>query len=194
MADEHDFVVIGGGTAGCVLANRLTADPKTSVALLEAGGEARHPFIHIPLMAGLVYFMRSINWSYETEPEPHLDGRRIPWPRGKVLGGTSAINGMMYMRGNRLDYDGWRQLGLDGWDYESVLPYFKRAEGHGSRRDAYHGTDGPLRVNRAASTNPLYDVFLEACDALGLPRNDDFNGAVQEGMGRQDFCVDAGAA
>ena len=179
MADEHDFVVIGGGTAGCVLANRLSADPKTSVALLEAGGEARHPFIHIPLMAGLVYFMRSINWSYETEPEPHLDGRRIPWPRGKVLGGTSAINGMMYMRGNRLDYDGWRQLGLDGWDYESVLPYFKRAEGHSSRRDAYHGTDGPLRVNRAQSKNPLYDVFLEACEALGLPRNDDFNGAVQ---------------
>ena len=192
MADEHDFVVIGGGTAGCVLANRLSADPKSSVALLEAGGEARHPFIHIPLMAGLVYFMRSINWSYETEPEPHLDGRRIPWPRGKVLGGTSAINGMMYMRGNRLDYDGWRQLGLDGWDYESVLPYFKRAEGHGSRRDAYHGTDGPLRVNRAQSKNPLYDVFLEACEALGLPRNDDFNGAVQEGVGRQDFCVDRG--
>ena len=192
MADEHDFVVIGGGTAGCVLANRLSAEPKTSVALLEAGGEARHPFIHIPLMAGLVYFMRSINWSYETEPEPHLDGRRIPWPRGKVLGGTSAINGMMYMRGNRMDYDGWRQRGLDGWDYESVLPYFKRAEGHGSRRDGYHGTDGPLRVNRAQSENPLYDVFLEACEALGLPRNDDFNGAVQEGIGRQDFCVDRG--
>ena len=145
MADEHDFVVIGGGTAGCVLANRLSADPKTSVALLEAGGEARHPFIHIPLMAGLVYFMRSINWSYETEPEPHLDGRRIPWPRGKVLGGTSAINGMMYMRGSRLDYDGWRQLGLDGWDYESVLPYFKRAEGHGfaPRRLPWHRRPAP---------------------------------------------------
>ncbi len=192
MAQEHDFVVIGGGTAGCVLANRLSAEPGTSVALLEAGGEARHPFIHIPLMAGLVYFMRSINWGYETEPEPHLDGRRIPWPRGKVLGGTSAINGMMYMRGNRQDYDGWRQLGLDGWDYASVLPYFKRAEGHGSRRDAYHGSDGPLRVNRAQSENPLYGVFLEACEALGMARNDDFNGAVQEGIGRQDFCVDRG--
>ena len=192
MTEEHDFVVIGGGTAGCVLANRLSAEPANSVALLEAGGEARHPFIHIPLMAGLVYFMRSINWNYQTEPEPHLDGRRIPWPRGRVLGGTSAINGMMYMRGNRADYDGWRQRGLDGWDYASVLPYFKRAEGHGSRRDAYHGTDGPLRINRAASDNPLYDVFLEACEALGLPRNDDFNGAVQEGVGRQDFFVDRG--
>ena len=192
MADEHDFVVIGGGTAGCVLANRLSAGPKTSVALLEAGGEARHPFIHIPLMAGLVYFMRSINWGYETEPEPHLDGRRIPWPRGKVLGGTSAINGMMYMRGNRRDYDGWRQLGLEGWDYASVLPYFKRAEGHGSRRDAFHGSDGPLRVNRAQSKNPLYGVFLEACEALGMARNDDFNGAEQEGVGRQDFCIDRG--
>ena len=192
MANEHDFVVIGGGTAGCVLANRFSSDPATSVALLEAGGEARHPFIHIPLMAGLVYFMRSINWNYETEPEPHLDGRRIPWPRGKVLGGTSAINGMMYMRGNRADYDGWQALGLDGWDYGSVLPYFKRAEGHRSRRDAYHGTDGPLRINRAASQNPLYEVFLQACEALGLPRNDDFNGAVQEGVGRQDFFVDGG--
>ena len=192
MAEEHDFVVIGGGTAGCVLANRLSAERTNSVALLEAGGEARHPFIHIPLMAGLVYFMRSINWNYRTEPEPHLDGRRIPWPRGRVLGGTSAINGMMYMRGNRADYDGWRQRGLDGWDYASVLPYFKRAEGHGSRRDSYHGTDGPLRINRAASDNPLYDVFLEACEALGLPRNDDFNGAVQEGVGRQDFFVDRG--
>ena len=192
MTEEHDFVVIGGGTAGCVLANRLSAEPANTVALLEAGGEARHPFIHIPLMAGLVYFMRSINWNYRTEPEPHLDGRRIPWPRGRVLGGTSAINGMMYMRGNRADYDGWRQRGLDGWDYASVLPYFKRAEGHGSRRDAYHGTDGPLRINRAASDNPLYDVFLEACEALGLPRNDDFNGAVQEGVGRQDFFVDRG--
>ena len=192
MADEHDFVVIGGGTAGCVLANRLSADPANSVALLEAGGAARHPFIHIPLMAGLVYFMRSINWGYETEPEPHLDGRRIPWPRGKVLGGTSAINGMMYMRGNRRDYDGWRQLGLEGWDYASVLPYFKRAEGHGSRRDAYHGTDGPLRVNRAQSKNPLYGAFLEACEALGMARNDDFNGAEQEGVGRQDFCIDKG--
>ena len=192
MAEEHDFVVIGGGTAGCVLANRLSAERTNSVALLEAGGEARHPFIHIPLMAGLVYFMRSINWNYRTEPEPYLDGRRIPWPRGRVLGGTSAINGMMYMRGNRADYDGWRQRGLDGWDYESVLPYFKRAEGHGSRRDAYHGTDGPLRINRAASDNPLYDVFLEACEALGLQRNDDFNGAVQEGVGRQDFFVDRG--
>ena len=192
MADEHDFVVIGGGTAGCVLANRLSTDPANSVALLEAGGEARHPFIHIPLMAGLVYFMRSINWGYETEPEPHLDGRRIPWPRGRVLGGTSAINGMMYMRGNRRDYDGWRQLGLDGWDYASVLPYFKRAEGHGSRRDAFHGSDGPLRVNRAQSKNPLYGAFLEACEALGMARNDDFNGAEQEGVGRQDFCIDRG--
>ena len=192
MAEEYDFVVIGGGTAGCVLANRLSADPSIRVALLEAGGGARHPFIHIPLMAGLVYFMRSINWGYQSEPEPHLDGRRIPWPRGKVLGGTSAINGMMYMRGNRRDYDGWRQLGLEGWNYASVLPYFKRAEGHGSRRDAYHGTDGPLRVNRADSDNPLYEVFVEACEALGMARNDDFNGAAQEGVGRQDFCIDRG--
>ena len=192
MADEHDFVVIGGGTAGCVLANRLSAEPGTSVALLEAGGEARHPFIHIPLMAGLVYFMRSINWSYETEPEPHLDGRRIPWPRGKVLGGTSAINGMMYMRGNRRDYDGWRQLGLDGWDYESVLPYFKRAEGHGSRRDAYHGTRGPAPRQPRPVGQPALRRIPRGLRGAGPARNDDFNGAVQEGIGRQDFCVDRG--
>jgi choline dehydrogenase len=188
MAEEFDFVIVGAGTAGCVLANRLSADPKNSVAVLEAGGEARHPAIHIPLMAGFVYFLRSINWSYETEPEPHLDGRRIPWPRGKVIGGTSTINGMMYMRGNRRDYDGWRQLGLAGWDYASVLPYFKRAEGHTSRHDdPYHGTDGPMRVSRAQSNNPLYNVFIRSCQEIGIPANDDFNGAVQEGVGRQDF-------
>ena len=192
MADEVDFIVVGGGTAGCVLANRLSADPANQVALIEAGGAARHPAIHIPLMEGFVYFLRSINWNYRSEPEPHLDGRRIPWPRGKLLGGTSSINGMMYMRGNRRDYDGWRGLGLEGWDYASVLPYFKRAEGHSSRRDAYHGTDGPLRVDRARSDNPLYEVFLQAGEALGLPRNDDFNGAAQDGVGRQDFCYDRG--
>ncbi len=192
MADEVDFIVVGGGTAGCVLANRLSADPANRLALLEADGEARHPAIHIPLMAGFVYFLRSINWNYRSEPEPYLDGRRIPWPRGKLLGGTSSINGMMYMRGNRRDYDGWRQLGLESWGYAAVLPYFKRAEGHETRRDAYHGADGPLRVSRARSDNPLYEVFLQACEALGMPRNGDFNGATQEGVGRQDFCYHRG--
>jgi len=189
---DCDFVVVGGGTAGCVLANRLSGDPANRVVLVEAGGEARHPALRIPLLAGHAYFLRSVNWNYESEPEPHLDGRRIPWPRGKVLGGTSAINGMMYMRGNRRDYDDWHRCGLEGWDYASVLPYFKRAEGHGSRRDAYHGTEGPLRVERARSDNPLYEVFLRACATLGLPRNDDFNGAIQEGVGRQDFCYRRG--
>ena len=189
---DCDFVVVGGGTAGCVLAHRLSADPANRVTLVEAGGEARHPAIRVPLMAGYVYFLRSINWNYESAPEPHLDGRRIPWPRGKVLGGTSAINGMMYMRGNRRDYDDWRRRGLEGWDYASVLPYFKRAEGHGARRDAYHGTDGPLSVERARADNPLYAAFLRACAELGLPRNDDFNGATQEGVGRQDFCYRRG--
>ncbi len=189
---DCDFVVVGGGTAGCVLAHRLSADPANRVTLIEAGGEARHPAIRVPLMAGYVYFLRSINWNYESAPEPHLDGRRIPWPRGKVLGGTSAINGMMYMRGNRRDYDDWRRRGLEGWDYASVLPYFKRAEGHGARRDAYHGTDGPLGVEQARADNPLYAVFLRACAELGLPRNDDFNGATQEGVGRQDFCYRRG--
>ncbi len=184
---EYDFVIVGGGTAGCVLANRLSADPAVRVALIEAGGEARHPAIHIPVLAGFAYFLPAINWGYQSEPEPHLQGRRIPWPRGKVLGGTSAINGMMYMRGNRADYDGWHAQGLDGWSYAEVLPYFKRAEGHRTRRDAYHGAEGPMSVEPARSDNLLYDVFLQACEALGLPRNEDFNGAVQEGVGRQDF-------
>ena len=144
-------------------------------------------------MAGLVYFMRSINWSYETEPEPHLDGRRIPWPRGKVLGGTSAINGMMYMRGNRLDYDGWRQLGLDGWDYESVPALFQA--GRGPRFRAATPTMAPTArsaSNRAQSKEPALRRLPRGLRNAWPARNDDFNGAVQEGVGRQDFCVDLG--
>ncbi len=193
MAEACDFLIVGAGTAGCVLANRLSEDPANRVVVLEAGGKDWHPALRVPVMAGLAYFVRSTNWNYQSEPEPHLDGRRIPWPRGKVLGGTSSINGMMYMRGNRRDYDDWRQRGLEGWDYASVLPYFKRAEGHTGRRDdPYHGTDGPLRVSRARSTNPLYSAFVESGRAAGYPANDDFNGATQEGVGRQDFCIHRG--
>jgi len=189
---QFDYVIIGAGTAGCVLANRLSAKAGVSVLLLEAGGPYRHPMLPIPMMAGLSYFIKSTNWNYESAPEPHLDNRRIAWPRGKVLGGTSSINGMMYIRGHPKDYDGWAESGLDGWSYDDVMPYFKRAEGNRDRHDAYHGTDGPYIVGRANSNNPLYPVFLEACRQAGYPATDDFNGANQEGVGRQDFNTNKG--
>ena len=125
---DYDFIIIGAGSAGCVLANRLSEDPNNKVLLIEAGGSDWSPLIHIPLLAGVAYFDKSINWGYDTEPENELQERKLHWPRGKVIGGSSSINGMMYVRGDSFDYDGWRQLGLEGWDYASVLPYFKKSE------------------------------------------------------------------
>ena len=191
MADA-DYIVVGAGSAGCVLANRLSEDPGNKVILLEAGGRDRHPAIHIPILAGAAYFVKSINWGYDTAPEPHLDGRSLHWPRGKVLGGSSSINGMMYIRGHRGDYDTWRQMGLDGWDYDSVLPYFRRSEGHANRQDEFHGGDGPWKIKTARSDNPLYQAFFDACAARGYERTSDFNGAQQEGYNWHDFNIDAG--
>ncbi len=186
---EFDFIVVGAGSAGCVLANRLSEDRKHRVLLIEAGTRDRNPFLHVPLTAGLVYFWKSINWNYEIVAQPHMCDRSIPWPRGKVLGGSSSINGMMYMRGNRADYDGWRQMGLSGWGYEDVLPYFKRSEDHVDRADGFHGKDGPLRVVTAKAENPLYDVFLESAVAAGHPRTVDHNGLRQEGLCPYDFNI-----
>ncbi|MEM1430546.1 MAG: choline dehydrogenase [Pseudomonadota bacterium] len=186
---EFDFIVVGAGSAGCVLANRLSEDPSVSVLLLEAGGEDRHPVLRLPLAAGLAYFHRPTNWGHVTTPQAGLGGRAIKWPRGKVLGGSSSINGMMYMRGNRADYDDWRQMGLTGWGYRDVLPYFLRSEDHADRKGPYHGKGGPLRVVTAKAENPLYADFLAAAEAAGHPRTQDHNGARQEGLGPYDFNI-----
>ena len=186
---EYDYIIIGAGSAGCVLANRLSADPSNRVLLLEAGPRDRNPFIHVPAGLARVIPNKRFNWAYETEPQEHLDGRKILWPRGKTLGGTSSLNGMIYIRGHARDYDIWRQLGLAGWSYAEVLPYFKRAEGNERGADAWHGADGPLNVTEAAHDNPLFDAFVAAGREAGYPVNRDFNGAEQEGFGRYQFTI-----
>src|SRR5579883_274393 len=184
-----DYIVIGAGSAGCVIANRLSAEPRRSVLLIEAGGPDRHPLVQLPMLLGKLMHSRIYNWQYKTEPEPGLNGRRIYWPRGKVLGGSSTINGMIYVRGNRRDYDRWSQLGLSGWSYSEILPYFRKSEGHVERRDAFHGAEGSLTVCRARGKNPLFELFVEAGRQAGHPVNDDFNGEEQEGFGRYDFTI-----
>ena len=191
--NEFDFIVVGAGAAGCVLANRLSQDPRNSVLLLEAGGPARNPAFQIPMLAGAIYFWKPSNWLYDTTPQAGLDGRTVAWPRGKVLGGSTSINAMMYVRGTRRDYDTWRQLGLEGWAYEDVLPYFKRAESNHERAgDKLHGQDGPLHVQKGKANNPLYRAFLAACAGEGIRPNDDFNGPSQEGFGVYDFKIKNG--
>jgi choline dehydrogenase len=191
-APEFDYIVIGAGSAGCVLANRLSADPGHQVLLLEAGGPDRHPLVQLPMLMGRLMHSQIYNWRYDTEPEPELDNRRIYWPRGKALGGTSTINGMIYVRGNRHDYDRWAQMGATGWSYADVLPLFRRSEGHVERRDGFHGDSGELTVCRARGRNPLFDIFVAAGVAAGHRFNDDFNGAEQEGFGRYDFTIRRG--
>ncbi len=180
---EADFVVIGAGSAGCVMAARLSEDAATKVVLLEAGGADTNHWIHIPLGFGKTFADASVNWCYETEADPGAAGRKIFWPRGKVLGGSSSINGMVYIRGQKEDFDHWRQLGNTGWSFDDCLPYFKRAEHQTRGRDDYHGTDGPLCVSDVAQTDLICQAFIDSAVACGIPRNDDFNGAVQDGVG-----------
>jgi choline dehydrogenase len=182
-AIDADFIVIGAGSAGCAVAARLSEDPTTRVLLLEAGGEDRNRWIHIPLGFGKTFADPSVNWCYETEPDPGAGDRRVYWPRGKVLGGSSSINGMVYIRGQAEDFDHWRQLGNTGWSFEDVLPYFKRAEHQTRGGDEFHGTGGPLCVSDVPDHHPICEAFIEASVALGYPRNDDFNGARQDGVG-----------
>jgi choline dehydrogenase len=179
---DADIVVVGAGSAGCALAARLSEDPATRILLLEAGGEDRNRWIHIPLGFGKTFADTSVNWCYETEPDPGAAGRRVFWPRGKVLGGSSSINGMVYIRGQAEDFDHWRQLGNAGWSFDDVLPYFRRSEHQTRGADPFHGTGGPLCVSDV-ERHPICAAFIESAVALGFPRNDDFNGAAQEGAG-----------
>ena len=179
-----DFIIVGAGSAGCVLANRLSANPAHRVLLLEAGGRDWHPFIHMPAGLAKLVGNRRVNWSYDTEPEPNLGGRRLWWPRGKVLGGSSSINAMVYTRGVALDYDEWAAAsGDDRWAWRNVLPVFKRAEGNARGADDCHGADGPLAVSDLRHHNVLSAAFIEAAAQAGFARNNDFNGAEQGGFG-----------
>jgi choline dehydrogenase len=180
---EADFVVVGAGSAGCVMATRLSEDPATRVVLLEAGGQDDNRWIHIPLGFGKTFADPSVNWCYETEPDPGANGRRIFWPRGKVLGGSSSINGMVYIRGQHEDFDLWRQMGCSGWSATDVLPYFKRAEHQVRGPDDWHSTGGPLVVSDVPDKHEICGAFIRACNDLGYPSNPDFNGATQDGVG-----------
>jgi choline dehydrogenase len=182
---EADFVVVGAGSAGCVMAARLSEDPSTNVILLEAGGEDTNFWIHIPLGYGKTFANKSVNWMFQTEPDPGANNRSIYWPRGKVLGGSSSINGMVYIRGQHEDFDHWRQLGNPGWSAADVLPYFKRSERNMRGKDDWHGADGMLAVSDATYSHPICDAFIDSAVELGFPRNDDFNGENQEGVGYQ---------
>ena len=179
----YDYVVVGAGSAGCVLAARLTEDPESRVALVEAGGEDTQPEIHIPA-AFPALFKSSLDWDLLGEREPGLDNRRLYLPRGRMLGGCSSINAMIYIRGNRADYDGWAAAGCEGWGYDDVLPYFKRSEDNERGEDHHHGVGGPMQVADGRSLHPLVDAMLEAARLAGHEHNPDFNGARQEGVGR----------
>ena len=180
---EYDYIIVGAGSAGCVLANRLTADGRYSVLLLEAGPPDAYPWIHVPIGYAKTMFDARYNWCFYTEPDPGMNGRKIYWPRGKTLGGSSSINGLIYVRGQREDYDRWAAAGNAGWSYDEVLPYFKRLEHSVGGDPAYHGRDGPLWCSPIGRRHELIDAVIAGAGELGIARNDDFNGAAQEGAG-----------
>ncbi|MEM8970738.1 MAG: choline dehydrogenase [Pseudomonadota bacterium] len=180
---EADYVIVGAGSAGCVIANRLSAKPDTKVVLLEAGGADRNPWIHIPVGYFKTMHNPSVDWCYRTEPDPGLNGRQLDWPRGKVLGGSSSLNGLLYVRGQPQDYDRWRQMGNEGWGWDELLPLFKRSEDQERGADDFHGQGGPLTVSNMRLQRPICDAWVAAAQAAGYPFNPDYNGRSQEGVG-----------
>ena len=189
---EFDYIIVGAGSAGCVLANRLTEDGRASVLLIEDGGPDDHLLMAMPTALAMAMNIENANWNYSSEPEPALDDRRISCPRGRVMGGSSSINGMVYIRGNPLDFEGWEEAGARGWAYRDVLPYFKRAETREEGGDLYRGGEGPLHTSYGPMGNPLYAAFIEAGRQAGYPVSEDVNGEQQEGFGRMDRTIHAG--
>ena len=184
MKAEFDYIIVGAGSAGCVLANRLSADPDIKVCVIEAGKKDNSLMVRMPAGVGeLIKKEGPQNWGFWTEPQEHLENRKLYWPRGKGWGGSSSINGMIYIRGHARDYDQWRQLGLDGWSYSDVLPYFRKSEHYEGGGDDFHGQNGPLWISDSPLDNPLYRAFVQAGEEAGFPRTPDFNGAQQEGFG-----------
>ena len=189
MEKIYDYIIVGAGSAGCVLANRLSEDEGARVLLLEAGGRDSHPYIHIPLGLGLMHKKRMFDWGYDSEPEPHLNGRRIEAMRGKVLGGSSSINVMAFTRGDPADYDRWTQKGALGWSYDGVLPYFKRVERWEGGENEWRGASGHIGVEWARTNDPLYAAWIEAAKAAGYPHVEDYNAATHEGFGRSQYSI-----
>jgi 4-pyridoxate dehydrogenase len=188
-SSSYDYIIVGAGSAGCVLANRLSEDGAARVLLLEAGGPDRHPYIHIPLGLGMMHKKRMFDWGYDSEPEPVLDGRRIEAMRGKVLGGSSSINVMAFTRGDPGDYERWAQSGALGWSYADVLPYFKRVETWEDGESAFRGGGGPMGVEWAKTKDPLFDAWIEAAKAAGFPAVQDYNAGTHEGFGRSQYSI-----